>query len=627
MRITGLFLLLGVLSSTLAFADLPRAPRQWLRVKLTGKSVEEIRKLMELPLDVLTEGPVADELEVLADADQLRQIQTLGFSFEIQVDDLQSYERTLRQQGYLDHFHSYGQMLEEMQAVAAAHPDIAKLVDIGDGWEKTEGRAERDLWAMKISDNVDREEREEAEVLYMGCHHARELITPEIVLYFMHYLVDRYGEDPEVSYLVNNRQIWLVPMVNPDGHEYVFTDDLWWRKNRRRNNDGSFGVDLNRNYGFKWGYDDTGSSAFPWSEIYRGAAPFSEPETRAIRDLVDAHHFSISLSYHSYGRLWLFPWGYVPQDTPDHSAFKAIADSCVAYNGYQAGNVRSGTIYLTNGDVDDWLYGEQSTKTKVFGFTPEVGRRFHPDTTEISILIEENLGPNLFVAWAAERYAPRPEIQHTPLADTRSAGPYRVTVKVSSPAFPLDSAGVYVHFNDNGYVPLDSLQMKPTANPGEFTAEIPSFGSNVTIYYYFSARDSVPRVAYLPANAPDSLFSFHVGAVTGISDTQGENELSATTYALHPNFPNPFNATTVISYQVSDVGYQWSAKEQAVTLRIYDVLARPVRTLVDGVQPPGYYRVLWDGRDDEGRNVTTGLYFARLRVGEFSTWGKLMLLR
>lgn len=509
-RLTLLLLIISITSSG-ATGQI----RKFVRVRLADHDKETLLEFLKLNPDIARYGEEGGFVDVLVKEEQLDKIKRLGLSTYVLIQDADAYASILRQQGYLDPFHTYDEMLEEMRAVEAAHPDIAKLYDIGDSWEKTQGIADRDIWAMKISDNVAVEEKEEAEVLYMGCHHAREIITPEVIIYFIHYLVENYGADPQVTFLVDNRQIWLVPMVNPDGHEYAFEVDLWWRKNRRNNGDGTYGVDLNRNYGYKWGYDDIGSSPFTSSEVYRGPAPFSEPETQAIRDLVQRHNFVISLSYHSYGRKLLFPWGYIPQNTPDHEVFLAITNSMAAYNGYQPGNAASGLIYVTNGDADDWLYGEQTTKYKVFGITPEVGDDsdgFFPDTTRILPLVQENLLPNLYVAYAAEQYAPRPEIVHTPLEDTEDAlGPYEVRAIITSPVSPLDPNGLYVHYNSTAIAPFDSVALRPTGNPDEYQAFIPGQGNDVIIYYYLSARDSIPRIGYAPKGAPHDLYSFHVG--------------------------------------------------------------------------------------------------------------------
>ncbi|MFQ5511741.1 MAG: M14 family zinc carboxypeptidase [Candidatus Krumholzibacteriia bacterium] len=249
-------------------------------------------------------------------------------------------------------------------------PTLAARETIG---QSIEGR---NIYALKISDNVSIDEAE-PEVLYMGNHHARELMSVDIPLRFAVYLLINYGTDAAVTNMVDNREIYFAPMINPDGHVYVEQNHAdpwwtWWRKNRRDNGDGTFGVDLNRNYGYAWGYDDLGSSPFPSSQVYRGLNAFSEPETQAVRDFCIGRNFSLAFSYHSYGELLLFGWGYIYDYTPDHGVFLAMGDSLASSNGYFVGNPAMGAIYLVNGDTDDWAYGEILTKNSFFSYTPEV---------------------------------------------------------------------------------------------------------------------------------------------------------------------------------------------------------------------------------------------------------------
>ncbi|UCE17675.1 MAG: T9SS type A sorting domain-containing protein [Gemmatimonadota bacterium] len=404
-----------------------------IRVDLTKKTEAEILELMKLGPDVAFYNPDEYYVDIVARGSEDAAIEQLGFKITVLMEDLRARTKVLQAQEYFDHFHSYAEMLAEMQAVEAAHPGIAKVYDIGDSWEKTQSLADRDIWAIKISDNVAVEEPAEPEILYMGCHHAREIITPELLLYFMNYLVDNYGTDPQVTNIVDNRQVWIVPMVNPDGLEYVRNDDIWWRKNRRDNGDGTYGVDLNRNYGYQWGYDDYGSSPNTSGATYRGTAAFSEPETQAIRDLVESHNFVIALSYHSHADVYVFPWNYIEANTPDHATFICIAGGMAAFNGYEYGNPLAGIMYLVNGGTDDWMYGEQTTKNKVFGFTPEVGHAFHPDTTEVIALILENLGPNLFVAEYAGTAMECVMVQPSNITVGHRAGDYTYTVDCSNP--------------------------------------------------------------------------------------------------------------------------------------------------------------------------------------------------
>ena len=330
-------------------------------------------------------------------------LQQQGFDIKVlEKDLLAKYNRNVAATKDMGDYHSYQEMYDEMVQINNNHPAITNLSSIG---QSIQGR---EIWAMKVSDNPTQEEADEPDLLYMANMHAREVITPEIMLYFLNYLVDNYGTNPEITDLVNNREFWIIPTQNPDGHVYCETVDPMWRKNRRNNGDGTYGVDLNRNYGYMWGYDDYGSNPNTSSSTYRGTGPFSEPESQVIRDLCISHNFVFCLSYHSYSNLWLFPWSYVAQNTPHHEIFMELANNCVAYNGYIPGNYAMGTIYRVNGDVDDYMYGEQTEKNMIFGFTPEVGNEFWPPENEIQTLCEENLEPNLYMARIAHLLADNP---------------------------------------------------------------------------------------------------------------------------------------------------------------------------------------------------------------------------
>lgn len=512
--------------------------RKIVKIDYEGKSSEKIKELYALGIDVTSIDRQGRSVNALVNESDLKNIKSLGFKSDTILSDADAFARRLRNSGYFDHFHNYDQMLQEMQDIVTNYPDLALLEDIGDSYEKTVGKGGYDIWALKISDNVQIEE-DEPEVFYMANMHAREIITPEIIMYFMHYLVDNYGSDAYVTHLVNNRQIWLCPTMNPDGHEFVFSgvnpvsayDPMWWRKNKRDNNNngifetwswgyGPDGVDLNRNFGYKWRYDNIGSSGDSTSATYRGRKAFSEPESQAIKNFVEKHNFIINLSFHSYSQLWLYPWGYTSIATPDQHIFKALADSCVAYNGYDPGTGYS--LYPVNGDTDDWFYGEQTTKNKVFGFTPEVGNYaesvggntgFFPDTMFIEKQILENQGPMLYLAYAAGE---EPIIEHKPLKETESLGPYPITTIVKPPIVltdpvMVDEANIKLFYNGTGVAPFDSVFMEPTGNLQEFSAEIPGIAGVDTIHYYLTASDQNGRTATLPIGAPMASFAFRIG--------------------------------------------------------------------------------------------------------------------
>jgi len=293
-------------------------------------------------------------------------------------------------QGMNGAYHSYLELEADLFALQHKFPDIVKVFDIGDSLER------RNLYAMKISDNVALEE-DEPEVLFLGCHHAREWISVEVPFLMGKYLAEHYADDPAVKRLVDQSEIWIVPLVNPDGLEYTIHGYRLWRKNRRDNGSSSYGVDLNRNYDYKWGIDNLGSSANPASEVYRGPAPFSEPETQAVRDLFLKKNFQALVSFHSYSQVILYPWGYTKEPPDDAQVLKEIAAEMsarmLAVNGRLYPYGQSGdALYLTNGDLTDWAYAVNGFPAYTIELTPVdwASGGFFNRQEDIDPIFEEN---------------------------------------------------------------------------------------------------------------------------------------------------------------------------------------------------------------------------------------------
>lgn len=313
-------------------------------------------------------------------------------------------ELTLASGGNGD-YHSYSELVAEMKSLAEKFPSICRLEDLG---RSIEGRQ---ILALKISDNVALNEPEPG-FLFLGCHHAREWISVEVPFYLARYLVVNYPQIISVQNLVNEAQIWIVPLVNPDGLEYTIKFYRYWRKNRRLNSDGSFGVDLNRNYGFNWGIDNRGSSPNPASETYRGVAPFSEPETKAVKDLFFNYQFQALISYHSYSQVILYPWGFTTAPADKYELLfnlaKKMSDLMASVHGrrYDFGQA-STMLYLTNGDTTDWAYGISG----IPAFTIELppidifqGGFFNAER-DIQPIFEENLVAALdLIKWGIDNY-------------------------------------------------------------------------------------------------------------------------------------------------------------------------------------------------------------------------------
>ena len=258
----------------------------------------------------------------------------------------------------------------------------------------------RIFW-MKISDNPN-EDEDEKEMIYTAIHHAREPGSMSQLIYYMYYLLENYTIDNQVKAIIDNTELYFVPCINPDGYVYNETTNPngggFWRKNRRDNGDGTFGVDLNRNYAYQWGFDDTGSSPDTDSDTYRGPSPASEPETQLLSNFISQHNFEINLNYHSYGGLLIYPWGYSDSPTPDSPTFQSYGKHMTQYNNYTTGTGTETVGYTVNGDSDDWGYGEQEEKNKVITMTPEVGDAFWLNESQIIPMCQENMFPNLEAA-------------------------------------------------------------------------------------------------------------------------------------------------------------------------------------------------------------------------------------
>ena len=311
---------------------------------------------------------------------------------------------------------TYTEMMLEMDSLHMAYPTlVSQKYSIG---TSLEGRT---IWAFKVSDNVTVDEAE-PEVLLTSLIHAREGLAGMQLFYFLDHLLQKYAaNDPEARFLINEREIFVVPILNPDG--YVFnqtqnpTGGGLWRKNRRDNGDGTFGVDLNRNFGIGWGYDNTGSSPITSVDTYRGAAAFSEPETQVIRNFTNSRHFKTALNHHTYSNVLIRPFGY--DETiicPDETAFTVYGNILTQNSSYNYGKVSQVLGYNVNGSTDDWMYGETTAKTAIISMTPETGTSadgFWPALNRIVPLCAGVEDTNTKMVWLAGEYFDVVDKSHT----------------------------------------------------------------------------------------------------------------------------------------------------------------------------------------------------------------------
>ncbi|MEE8424742.1 MAG: M14 family metallopeptidase [Elusimicrobiota bacterium] len=288
-------------------------------------------------------------------------------------------------------FHNYGEAEAALKGLAAADPDHVQVIEIG---KSLEGRA---ITALRFHGPG---EKEKPGIVFFGAHHAREHLSTEVPLGIASWLAENRSR-PEIAKLLKERDVYFVPMVNPDGIEYDIASGRyrWQRKNRRQNDDGSFGVDLNRNFDFRWG--GRGASSRPGAGTYHGSSPFSEPESRAVRDFLTARpNIRIAVSYHSFSELIMYPWGGASEPISDGralAAFRTMAQTMAGPTGYRP--MQSADLYIATGDTCDWAWAA----LKVFCFTFELTPKsqwqggFYPGAGAIDSTVSKNLGSALYL--------------------------------------------------------------------------------------------------------------------------------------------------------------------------------------------------------------------------------------
>jgi carboxypeptidase T len=460
-----------------------------VNVSLSGKPLSALAAL-GIPVE---EGSMVREgtLKIILSAQELTKLAQAGFTWVVLTDD---YSATITERnrqlastiteinsqikdgtlssgsyavpqgfelGSMGGFYTLEQAYEEMDSLHDLYPDIVSAKAQFNTTTTIEGRP---VYFMKISDNPDVNENE-PRVFYNGLTHAREPIGMQQLFFFMNYLCEHYATDPEIQYLVNNTEMYFVPVMNPDGyHQNQVTNPIgggMWRKNKRNNLDGNYGVDINRNYGYMWGYDDIGSSPNTYDETYRGTAPFSEPETQIARDFSNDKDFKLALNYHSYAGLMLYPWSYITAQTPDSVKFMTWADMLVRDNQFTTGTPGS-VLYNTNGDANDWMYGDITLHPELFSFTPEVGNDndgFWPLASRIVPLSQQCMLTDLLLAHLSYRYAEATDESPVIIGDRQGYFHYQLK------RYGLDNDGEYTV----SIQPLDNTVITSTGAPKTFS--------------------------------------------------------------------------------------------------------------------------------------------------------------
>ena len=421
-----------LLVASLSISMLSQA-QEYSRAKILTDS-RGLQNLAELGIAV-DHGTVKRETFFISDfsADEIAFIRNAGYEVEILIPDVKQYyiDRNLTQTepsrnatcsgqqgnndfvlevpanfnlGTMGGFYKYQEFIDEIDAMAAQYPNLITVKDTIGNHLSIE---KRPIYYLRMSDNPNTDESE-PEILYTSIHHAREPNSLSEVIFYMWYLLENYDNNEEIQFLLDNTELYFVPMVNPDGYIYNETTDPngggMWRKNRR-NNGGSYGVDLNRNYSYQWG--TTGISMNPTADTYPGTAAFTEPETQAMKWFCENRDFVFAFNAHTYADDILHPIGTtVAEFAVDHDYFQAFTGHMVKYNGY--GNKKSSDLYPASGDSDDYMYKVDTVqKPKIFAMTPEIGSDgdgFWPASVDITGICQEMVFSNLVLAHLAHKY-------------------------------------------------------------------------------------------------------------------------------------------------------------------------------------------------------------------------------
>lgn len=473
-------------------------------VRAMIRSARDLRTLFVLSKDVLSHRLDYGPADFILDSSALDALVASGIPHEILVGDLGPLlradfaSRTARTEGgvaagdFFAAFRTLDEINAQLDAYAAQRPDLVTPFTIG---TSLEGRPIRGIRITKASSGS-------PGVLFNATQHAREWGATTTALYIADRLIAGDGVDARVTALLARAWVDVIPVVNPDGYVYTWTTNRLWRKNRRNNGDGSFGVDLNRNWSFQWGTG--GSSAVGSDETFRGPAPFTEPESAAMRDYFIANTtLAGHIDFHAYSQLVLSPWGYTTTPPTNNATFQALGqemrEAIFRTNGvgYTVGPIAS-TLYIASGSSVDHAFGQHGVPS----FTIEVR-----DTGSYGFVMPAGeIIPN-----ASENYAAALELADATVdgAVVRIPGgaptsidfgtPVSVEAEVSAIRGTLLSGGVTLHARVGGSGRFTQTVMSE-ATLGQFVAPLVNAPCGATIEWYMTAATTVgvgrfPRAA------------------------------------------------------------------------------------------------------------------------------------
>ncbi len=495
-------------------------------------------------------------------------------------------------------YYSYQEVYDYLTLSALLYPDIVAVESLG-----VSTRDSVTIWGVKISDNPQVQE-DEPDVLFDGVIHAREPVNVNILVAFMDSLFAGYGRDTVITNYIDETEIWIVPIKNPEGYLYVETGipSPWWRKNKRDNNsngifDGTVyencvddypsypdGVDLNRNYPEGWSSAGMPDSC---SIVYRGPAPHSENETLMEKALVEREHIVASICYHSYSEYV----GYCGDDPAGEDLCADIADAILRENGF---STYSCELFYGAGQSYNWMYWEHGVEAYLI----ETATEFFPSGLErIAGIVHANLGGIFTVLDRVHGSSIRGHV-----VDSESGDPLEAAVYV---------AGETIINNPRSSEPVHGRFFR-LLRPGTYSLSVMKDGYQDTTLTDVVVEEGVPTILEIPLR----------NLATGIGEDDTVGSPLARTFTLSQNYPNPFNPQTTIRYAVPD-----ETGPVDVKVSIYDLRGRLVRILLHEKKDTGVHEIHWDGRTDSGEQARSGVYLYRIEAGEFRSARKMILAK
>lgn len=558
---------------------------EMLTVRVNPQTPQELAELSEFAEYAVSEIPAhrpGRSYDFLIPDFSLRAFESLGLKHEIIYPERAVWNDA--------DYYSYQEIQDLLTTTVAEHPEIAHMENLG-----VSTRDGVIIWGLKISDNPSIQE-DEPDVLFDAVIHAREPVNANILATFIGEMTDGYGVDPEITSLIDETEIWIIPILNPEGYIFVQTgiDNPWWRKNKRDNDeDGVFegvvneycgssypsfpdGVDLNRNYAEGW---FTAGSGAECSIVYRGPSAMSENEAQLQQMLFEREHFVAGISFHSYSEYV----GYCGED----AAGIQLAEDIAASIHKEGSGYYTTDYFYGNGQSYNWMYWEHGCQAYLI----ETATTFFPNgSARIAAIVESNQHGIRTLMDRVHGNGIRGHVY-----DASTLAPLVAELTLSGdPAInhPRRSEEVYGRFTR-------------LLEPGSYNLTVSLEGYHDQVYENLQVLGGAPIELEVPLYPLSSSVDEQAGRIV-----------------LLQNYPNPFNPQTTLRYTLAP-----GSEGVQVELSIFDMGGRRIRSFREMSHGGGVHEIDWDGRNEEGTELSSGVYLCTIKAGDWTSSTKMVLAR